>query len=131
MEREESMSELAAQVADAIGRQAELQIEVLRAEIARDTSSVGRGLRPMAFALPLLLIGYVFVSVAAALTVAPWLGLAGGTALVGFLNLVVGAVATRTGMKRLQSRHHPRGHSGTVMDAPSSAESPPAAATAG
>jgi hypothetical protein len=109
---EETLGQLAGRVADALGEQAELHVELAKAEIAREVTSfvrevktLGTNLVPLAAAIPLLALGYVFSCVAAALSLAPLFGAAGGLATIGAVNLVIGVLAARRGITRLQTHH--------------------------
>lgn len=101
---EETVGHLADRVAVSLGEQAELHLELVKAELARDVSALGRDLLPLATAIPLLVVGYALVCVAAALALAPWIGAAGGFALFGAVNLLVAGVAIRRGLSHLRAR---------------------------
>lgn len=88
-------------VVEAVTAQAGLHVELVKAEVTRDASAFGRAVTPLVLGLPLLLVGYLFLCVAATVALVPWIGLAGGAALVGVLNLLVGSIGVRLSLTRL------------------------------
>ena len=101
---DDTVGHLVSRVADALGQQAELHIELAKAELSRDAKALVRDAAPLAVGTPLLALGYVFACVASALALAPWLGSAGGFALVSVLNLLVGGLAVRRSVSHLRVR---------------------------
>lgn len=99
-----NVESLVARVTDALGQQAELHIDVVKAEFARDTGALAEDLAPMAVGLPLVGLGYVFLCVGAALALASWLGSAGSAALLGAVNLLAGGLAVRLSLSRRRAR---------------------------
>lgn len=108
---DETVGHLVSRIAEELGQQAELHIELVKAEIARDAKTLGRDakalgkdLAPLALAVPLLGLGYLFTCVAVALALAPLITAAGGLAVVGMLNLLGGGVVGYRSLSRLRTR---------------------------
>lgn len=98
------MEELLARLAISLGRQMELQVELVKAETVRDGHALARDLAPAALALPLAGLGYTFLFLGIALALGPWLGVGGGFVAVGLFSLVGGAGAARLCVHRLRAR---------------------------
>ena len=107
MAADDTMGELAEDVAAAFGGQLELHIELLKAEVSRDAGRLGHALLPLGLALPPLLLGYTLCCFAASVSFGLWLGPAAGPALVGGLNLAAGFVFAQAGIRRLRVRAQP------------------------
>ncbi|MDP2307944.1 MAG: phage holin family protein [Pseudomonadota bacterium] len=108
---DETVGQLVSRLTDELAQQAALHVELAKAELARDAKALlkdaealGKDAAPLAIAVPLLGLGYVFACVALALALVPWIGAAGGLAIVGALNLIAGGVAAHTSVTRLRSR---------------------------
>jgi uncharacterized membrane protein YdjX (TVP38/TMEM64 family) len=95
---------LAEELAAAFGGQMELYIELIKAETARDAGRLGRALLPLVVAVPLLLIGYALLCLAATFLFGFWLGPAAGPSIVGVINLVAGGALAWIAVRRLQAR---------------------------
>ncbi len=107
---EQTVGQLAGHVAEALAEQAELHVELAKAQIAREVSVVGNEAKtlakdalPLVAAVPLIAVGYVFACVAAALALATLIGTPGGVAVVAALNLLLGIAAAWTSVSRLRS----------------------------
>lgn len=97
-------SALVTNVALALTEQAARHVDLAKAEFVADARSVGSDLLPLVVGVPLLCIGYVFLCIAAASALTLFIGtLAAGT-LVGFVNVVAGAVAVRFTYVQLRGR---------------------------
>ncbi|MDP2313945.1 MAG: phage holin family protein [Pseudomonadota bacterium] len=101
---EATVGYLVSRVTEALGEQAELHLELAKAEVARDARALVKDILPFAVAVPLVSVGYLLACVAAGLALAPWLGYAGGFALLAALNLLGGGLTIRKGMLQLRSR---------------------------
>lgn len=88
-------------VVEAVTAQAGLHVELVKAEVSRDASAFGRAVTPLVVGLTLLLVGYVFLCVAAAVALVPWIGLAGSATAVGAVNLLTGTIGVRLSLTRL------------------------------
>ena len=107
----ETIGHLVSRIVDGVGQLADLHVDLLRAEVERDARRLARELAPLAFGAPLLAVGYLFFSVATAMEIEPWVGQAGGFALVGGANMLAGAVAIQVTARQLGLR---RVHSSTL-----------------
>lgn len=96
--------ELVSNVADSLEERAELNIELVKAQIAREAKEIGRGGAPLALGALLLGVGYIFVCVAASLALASWLTAPVGVAVVGAFNLVIGGVCLSYGLSVWNAR---------------------------
>jgi hypothetical protein len=103
-ENDETVRHLVARVAEAVEQLAELHVELVKAEIARDVKAVGRDVAPLALGMPLLGAGYLLGCVAAALALAPWLGSAGGFAFISGANVLVGAAGVYSSLSKKRFR---------------------------
>jgi hypothetical protein len=93
-----------AEVADGLGRLLSEHALLAKAELARDARVYGVQLGKVAVFAPLAVVGYALVCGAAALALARWMGLVGALALVGGVNLVVGAVGLALVARRLEQQ---------------------------
>lgn len=112
-QNDEALAGLVSHAADALGQQLELHVELVKAEVTREVATVKasavkevqayiRTFAPLALGLPLLAVGHVFLCVAVALALEPWVGAWGGAAIVAALNLLFAAVAIRLTVSRLR-----------------------------
>jgi hypothetical protein len=77
-------------VADAVEDQAELHVELAKAEFARDAGSIGKKSAPVILGLLLFGIGYALLCVAVTLALSTLVGPPLAVGLVGVVNLLVG-----------------------------------------
>lgn len=101
----EPVAVLIHRAANALGEEAGLHIDLAMAEMRRDAEAFGRDVVPLAAGVLLLGIGYTFICATLAIVISPWLGLAGGVAVLSFLNLLLGGIAVRRSLTRLRARH--------------------------
>ncbi|MES2640747.1 MAG: phage holin family protein [Myxococcota bacterium] len=101
---DDTVGELALRVADSLADQASLHVELVKAELARDASALAKNVAPLAAAVPLFAIGYVFACVAAALALAPLISTAGGLGVVALANLIAAGVAVKVSLTRLRAK---------------------------
>ena len=101
----ESLGFLLSRAASALGEEAELHLELAKAELARDANRLGASAAPLTLGVPLLGVGYVLGCVAAAAFLSRWTGVAGGFALIGLANVVAGLIIVRRSVRSL--RAHP------------------------
>lgn len=124
MEKVHSSAEIVvSRVVEALGQQAALHVELLKAELARDSSALGRELAPLAIGLPLIVIAYVFGCVALTLAMVPWIGAAWGAAVVGLINLILGGGAVQLSLSSLKWRRRRADGASEVRDSDTSAAS--------
>lgn len=102
---DDTFGHLVACVTEALGEQAELHVELAKAEIARDVRTFVRAAAPLAIGLPLVGVGYLLSTVALALALTPWLGGPGSFVFLGLANLLGGGLAVKLAVSRLLSRH--------------------------
>lgn len=95
---------LVGRMADNVSRLVSQHLTLARMELAEDAKAMGVDVARIAAFVPFLLVGYLFVCGALAVAVAPWVGYAGGLALVGAANLVGGGVGIFRALSRLKSR---------------------------
>ena len=112
----ETIAALIHRAADALGEEAGLHIDLVKAEVGREVRTLGRDLVPVVAGALLLGVGYAFSGAAVAILLSPWLGVAGSVALFGFLNLLVGGIAMRRGVLALQSRGFLEASVGSELD---------------
>jgi hypothetical protein len=106
---EHSVTHLAATVADALGEQVELHVELAKAEFRRDLRAMARDAMPLALGLPMIVVGYGLGNMAVARLVEPWLGPWLGLGGMGLINMVLGVAAAHGAIQALLSRHLYRG----------------------
>jgi uncharacterized membrane protein YqjE len=76
--------------ADALVRLVKEHLELARVELRKDLRRAGRDAVFALAGVPLVLVGWALLMVALALAIAPWVGAAGGFAIVAVLNLAAG-----------------------------------------
>ena len=84
-------AELLVQLASELGNLLSRHVALAKLELSETARRTGLGVAQIAACAPLVLVGYAFLNAAAALALSRWLPLAGAVALVGLLNVVVGA----------------------------------------
>jgi len=100
-----SIANAIAKITDGFSKLVTQHLVLARLELAEDARAVGTELGRMAVFVPFLLVGYGFLCGALALLLGLWLTPAGGFAVVGVANLVVGALGIRAALARLQQRN--------------------------
>ncbi|MDY7225145.1 phage holin family protein [Hyalangium rubrum] len=98
------ISAIVGRMADGFSRLVSQHITLARMELAEDAKAMGLDVARIAVFVPFLLVGYFFMCGALSVALAPWLGYAGGLALVGALNLVGGIVGILTALSRIKAR---------------------------
>ena len=76
--------------ADALVRLVKEHLALVRVELRKDLRRAGRDAVFAVAGVPLVIVGWALLMVALALAIAPWVGAAGGFAVVAVLNLAVG-----------------------------------------
>ena len=112
---EQTIGHIAAHLAETLGREAEMQVELAKAEFARDAILFGRSVTPLAIGIPLIGVGYGFACIALALALLPWVGPPGSWAVVGGLNLLLGGLAISVSASRFRARVPSRGDNPDAM----------------
>lgn len=103
----EPIAVLLSRVALAVEEQVAVQVELVKAELVRDVGELGRDVAPLGAGSLLLAIAYLLLCSAGAHALAVWIGVAGGFATLGLVNLIIGAVAIRGSLGRLRARRTP------------------------
>jgi hypothetical protein len=80
--------QLAAELSNLVSQ----HIALAKLELGATARRTGMGVAQIAACAPLVLVGYAFLNAAAALALGRWMPLAAAVALVGLLNVLVGAV---------------------------------------
>lgn len=117
-----TLGELVSRVAFAVGEQAglqiDLQVQLVRAELDEKVNSLRadavawlHAMAPMIAGGALLLLGYLCACLAVVLGLTPWIGAAGGVALVALLNLTLGGLAVRRGLRVPPTKGSPHARS--------------------
>lgn len=99
-----TIGDLGILMGEALTEQVALQIEVTKAEVARDARAALRGLAPLAVAIPFAGVGVVFLLVGCVLALVPWVGPAGSALLVGGAVVLSSAVGARVALSRPETR---------------------------
>ena len=84
-------AELLVQLAGELSNLVSQHIALAKLELGATARRTGTGVAQIAACAPLILVGYAFLNAAAALALARWMPLAAAVALVGLLNVLVGA----------------------------------------
>jgi hypothetical protein len=77
-------------------------IALAKVELGASARRAGIGVAQIAACAPLVLVGYAFLNAALALALERWLPLAGAVALVGLLNVVLGALGVFAAARRFR-----------------------------
>jgi len=77
-------------------------IALAKLELGASARRAGIGVAQIAACAPLVLVGYAFLNAALALALERWLPLAGSVALVGLLNVVLGALGVLAAARRFR-----------------------------
>ena len=99
--RDRNVGELVARAVDSFRELVSAHLAVTRAELASDARQFAHDVAPLGAAVPILLLGYAFVCVAAATLLSQSLGLVLGLAIVGGVHVVGGAIGVRVVVARL------------------------------
>jgi len=91
-------------IADGFSALVSQHVALARLELAEDARAVGISVGTIAALAPFVLVGYTLLCGALALTVAPWVGLAGGLAIVGGVNVAGGVAGILLAVRHLRSR---------------------------
>jgi uncharacterized membrane protein YqjE len=100
---------LVGRMADGFSRLVTQHLALARLELAEDARSAAVQLARLALFVPFVLTGYLLVCMALVLLLGRWRGVGGALALVGALNLGVGAVGIGRVAGRLRA-HVPLSH---------------------
>lgn len=92
---------------DGMSRLVRDHIALARTELKQDLRAAGKDVVLAAAGLPSLLLGYAFVMAALAFWLAQAIGMAGGFAIIGLLNLAVGGALAFVFGRRLAGRDKP------------------------
>lgn len=95
---------LVGRMADSFSRLVSQHITLARLELAEDAKAMGLDAARIIAFVPFVLVGYLFLCGALAVVLAPWLGYAGGLAVVGGLNALGGGLGIWRAVARLQNR---------------------------
>lgn len=102
--RDDTVPELAIRVAEALGDQVGAQVDLIQAEVAEGLATFGRDAAPLVVGGLLVALGYCWGCVGLAQSLGVRLGAAGGSAVVGLINVLVGALAIGVTMRRRAGR---------------------------
>ena len=93
---------LLVQLAGDLGHLVAQHIALAKLELGASARRAGIGVAQIAACAPLVLVGYAFLNAALALALERWLPLAGSVALVGLLNVVLGALGVLAAARRFR-----------------------------
>ena len=91
-------------IADGLSRLVSQHIALARLELAEDVRAIGVSVGTIAALAPFVLVGYTLLCAALAWAVSPWVGVAGGLAIVGGINVAGGVGGILFAVRRLQAR---------------------------
>lgn len=91
-------------IADGLSRLVSQHIALLRLELAEDARAIGVSVGTIAALAPFVLVGYTLLCASLAWAVSPWVGVAGGLAIVGGVNVAGGIGGILFAVSRLRSR---------------------------
>jgi uncharacterized membrane protein YqjE len=77
-------------------------VALAKVELRDSARTVGKGVGILAAVAPLVLVGYSFLNAALALALSRWMPLAASVALMGFLNVLAGAVGVVVATRSLR-----------------------------
>jgi hypothetical protein len=97
----EDFASLAGDVADSLGHQLDLHVELGKAELARETERIGRDALWLALGLGPAILGCCLLSVGLGLALAPWTGAGLAFGLVGGAELVFGGLIVKLRLRRM------------------------------
>ena len=110
---DEGMGTLVSQLAEGVATLVTQHVLLARMELSQEAREVGGALARVAICIPFFLVGYLLLCGAGAVGLGRWLGLAGGLAVVGGFNAVVGGVVLAQVRRFLKPR---AGMSDTVSE---------------
>ena len=93
--------------ADALVRLVKEHLTLARVELRKDLRRAGKDVAFALAGLPVALVGWALLMVGLAIAVAPWVGAAGAFAIVGAMNLGVGAAVSLFFARRLAGDDRP------------------------
>lgn len=102
--RPESLWMLVSRAVEAIQDLVVRHFHLAMVELETDTRGLGKELVLAIGGVPLVLVGYLILCLAAAAALAPMLGAAGGLAVLGVVNVLGGAICVLLGVKALRKR---------------------------
>src|SRR5687767_4490471 len=91
-------------MAEGLSRLVVHHIALAKMELAEDAKAVGIQVGTIAALAPFVLVGYTLLCGAIAVAISPWVGTAGGLAIVGGLNVGVGLFGILRAANRLKNR---------------------------
>lgn len=101
---EQGIAAQVARIADGLSRLVSEHLTLLRLELAEDAKAVGVSIGTIAALAPFVLVGYALLCAALAWAVSPWVGVAGGLAIVGAVNVVGGIGGILHAVNKLRTR---------------------------
>lgn len=99
-----AVARLVAQVADALGQQAETHIDLAKAEIRRDVKAFGKDAIPFVAGILLAGFGYCSAAIAGAFALGTALGNPAGFGLIALVHVIAGAILLQRSVSHLGSR---------------------------
>jgi len=101
---EQGIAAQVARIADGLSRLVSEHIALLRLELAEDAKAVGISVGTIAALAPFVLVGYALLCASVAWAVSPWVGVAGGLAIVGGVNVAGGVGGILVAVNKLRAR---------------------------
>jgi uncharacterized membrane protein YqjE len=101
---EQGIAAQVARIADGLSRLVSEHLALLRLELAQDARAIGTAVGTIAALAPFVLVGYALLCAAAAWAVSPWVGVAGGLAIVGAVNVLGGVGGILFAVRKLRTR---------------------------
>ncbi|HYV43316.1 MAG TPA: phage holin family protein [Myxococcaceae bacterium] len=101
---EQGIAAQVARIADGLSRLVSEHIALLRLELAEDARAVGISIGTIAALAPFVLVGYALLCASLAWAVSPWVGVAGGLAIVGGVNVAGGVGGILVAVNKLRTR---------------------------
>jgi len=91
-------------IADGLSRLVSHHIALARLELAEDARAIGVSVGTIAALAPFVLVGYTLLCAALAMAISPWVGMAGGLAIVGGVNVLGGIGGILFAVHKLRTR---------------------------
>lgn len=101
---ERGIASLLGELADGFSRLVSQHLALARLELAEDARALGKSAGTVVAGVPFVLVGYTLLMVALAALLRRWVGWAGGFAIVGGANLILGGAAIALALSRLSGR---------------------------
>jgi uncharacterized membrane protein YqjE len=101
---EQGIATQVARIADGLSRLVSQHVALLRLELAEDAKAVGISIGTIAALAPFVLVGYALLCGSLAWAVSPWVGVAGGLAIVGGFNMLGGVGGIFFAIHKLRTR---------------------------